>query len=225
DDVGDGEAVVTYLAVVYFSVGKRASALFMFTVGAPPDNDFLQAVVLRAAAKLGERTGKELPPVAANQSKRPEIASLKAAATETAAPPTATPQPNAPDPPTAIVVQPTELKPTSAPTPAPTPEMPACLARVVAADYSGYLGLGTVTVINEVTGKSTTFPDHGYGLWVAGGCGARPGVCTARVIGYVRMDGSPLDGTTTVVSEITGEVSSFVVTSHAGWLLGACVTG
>ena len=74
--------------------------------------------------------------------------------------------------------------------------------------------------MNELTGKMTTFRDGGYGLWLTGMCGATQGTCPARVIGFVRAD-----GTATVVSEITGEVSSFVVTSHAGWLLGACATG
>ena len=80
--------------------------------------------------------------------------------------------------------------------------------------------MGSVTVMNELTGKMTTFRDGGYGLWFEGGCGARQGTCAARVIGFVRSD-----GTTTVISELTGEVSSFVVTNHAGWLLGACATG
>ena len=156
----------------------------------------------------------------------PSIRPAEVTATEEV-PPTPMPAPTEPILPTptpvAIVVQATAVQPT----PAPTPEMPACVAQVVAADYSGYVGLGTVTVINELTGKSTTFPDRGFGMWVAGACAARQGSCAVRVIGYVYYvgGGDPLDGTTTVVSEITGEVSSFVATGVAAYLPGACVSG
>jgi hypothetical protein len=58
------EAHLQFLAVVYFSVGTRASAVFMGTVGAPPDQGFQEAVALRAAAKVGGTAGKDLPSVA-----------------------------------------------------------------------------------------------------------------------------------------------------------------
>ncbi len=138
-------------------------------------------------------------------------------------PPTPTPAPTEPILPTptpvAIVVQATAVQPTPAPT-----EVPACVARVMAASYPDGL-VGTVTVINEVTGKSTTFSDRGYRMWVAGACAAKQGTCAARVIGYVDYPGGPVDRTTTVVSELTGEVSSYIATGATNYLPGACVGG
>lgn len=138
-------------------------------------------------------------------------------------PPTPTPAPTEPILPTptpvAIVVQATAVQPTPAPT-----EVPACVARVMAASYPDGL-VGTVTVINEVTGKSTTFSDRGYRMWVAGACAAKQGTCAARVIGYVDYPGGPVDRTTTVVSELTGEVSSYIATGATNYLPGACVSG
>ncbi|MCZ7575944.1 MAG: hypothetical protein M5U18_02360 [Dehalococcoidia bacterium] len=138
-------------------------------------------------------------------------------------PPKPTPAPTEPILPTptpvAIVVQATAVQPTPAPT-----EVPACVARVMAASYPDGL-VGTVTVINEVTGKSTTFSDRGYRMWVAGACAAKQGTCAARVIGYVDYPGGPVDRTTTVVSELTGEVSSYIATGATNYLPGACVGG
>ncbi|MCO5200474.1 MAG: hypothetical protein M9925_02055 [Chloroflexi bacterium] len=152
----------------------------------------------------------------------PSIRPAEVTATEEV-PPTPTPAPTEPILPTptpvAIVVQATAVQPTPAPT-----EVPACVARVMAASYPDGL-VGTVTVINEVTGKSTTFSDRGYRMWVAGACAAKQGTCAARVIGYVDYPGGPVDRTTTVVSELTGEVSSYIATGATNYLPGACVGG
>lgn len=152
----------------------------------------------------------------------PSIRPAEVTATEEV-PPTPTPAPTEPILPTptpvAIVVQATAVQPTPAPT-----EVPACVARVMAASYPDGL-VGTVTVINEVTGKSTTFSDRGYRMWVAGACAAKQGTCAARVIGYVDYPGGPVDRTTTVVSELTGEVSSYIATGATNYLPGACVSG
>ncbi|GMV84913.1 MAG: hypothetical protein AMXMBFR80_07710 [Dehalococcoidia bacterium] len=167
------------------------------------------------------------PTTPAGAEASPSIQPAEVTATEEA-PPTPTPAPTepiAPTPtPTAIVVQATAVQPTSAPTPAPTTEVPACVARVMAASYPDGL-VGTVTVINELAGKTTTFPDRGYRMWVAGACAAKQGTCAARVIGYVDYPGGPVDRTTTVVSELTGEVSSYIATGATNYLPGACVGG
>lgn len=136
--------------------------------------------------------------------------------------PTATPIPPTPTV-VAIAVRPTPPQPTLPPTPVPPTEAPGCVARVVAASYPPGM-IGTVKVINDLTGKVTAFPDLGYSSWFVGACAAKQGNCAARVIGYVRFPGGSLNGTTTVVSEVSGEVSSFVVTSHGGWLHSACIT-
>ncbi|NJD64265.1 MAG: hypothetical protein FIB00_03305 [Chloroflexi bacterium] len=172
-------------------------------------------------AQAGLPSATSTTPAAAVAS--PSLAPVGVTVTEKAATPTATTVPTEPILPTptpvAIVVQAPAVQPTPAP-----PEVPACVARVMAASYPDGL-VGTVTVINEVTGKSTTFSDRGYRMWVAGACAAKQGTCAARVIGYVDYPGGPVDRTTTVVSELTGEVSSYIATGATNYLPGACVGG
>lgn len=180
--------VIAVLATVMLAVGGEASIPVQTDASsASPTTSSAATAVASSLVRPAEVTATEEVPPAPTPAPTEPIA------------PTPTPTP------LAIVVQATAVQPTTVITPAPTPKMLACVARVTEPNYRTGGPVGSVTVMNEPTGTVTTFRDGGYGQWLAGMCAARQGTCTARVIGFVSVD-----GTTTVVSETTGEVSSFV---------------
>lgn len=180
-----------------------------------------------SSGPAGHQLPAPMAPVTLTVDTSSTSAGVTAAGTEsrpTVTPDPPTPLPPTPEPPsptlTVVVAQATPAQLTATPTTVP----PACVARVVAASYPSGM-VGTVTVINELSGKSAAFLDRGFSMWVAGSCAAHQGTCPARVIGYVYYPGGAADRTTTVVSELTGEVSSYVATGASNYLPGACVGG
>lgn len=73
------EGRVQYLSMVYFSVGKRASSLSMFSDGFEPDFAFLESLALRAAAKAAGVASESLPKVAASKNVQPSVLPVKMA--------------------------------------------------------------------------------------------------------------------------------------------------